>query len=246
MMIQDKDLEFLQYCTNPDLFDLCNIITTYGNCKFNGKDNLQNENKRCDANYLRDICRDIAVELRRLGGNKFLNKCRHGQGPSYRSIVSDVCKKMEVKGVKWRDTVEDMEHKLLSHVMGKMVEKLSAAEVEQMMNDLKIKKRSYRKQGIMAALLIAGDFQFVLHAFQYISRVMTTKFAEDAAMMMGLGILSSGAKLFFSPFGWVLCGAWTAWNMAGPTYKVTVPAVLQVAYMRMKYNAMYEKYTKHI
>ena len=80
MMIQDKDLEFLQYCTNPDLFDLCDIITTYGNYQFRGKYDLTNEYKRCDATYLRDVCRDIASEL---GMNAF----RHSSATLWVSIT---------------------------------------------------------------------------------------------------------------------------------------------------------------
>ena len=30
---------------------------------------------------------------------------------------------------------------------------------------------------------------------------------------------------------------WTLWDLMGPAYRVTVPAVVQIAYMRVKYQA---------
>lgn len=186
MMIQDKDLEFLQYCTNPDLFDLCDIITTYGNYQFRGKYDLTNEYKRCDATYLRDICRDIAVELRRFGGSTFFNLVHHGQAPSYEFIVRDVCKKMKVRD--WENGIctEELEHKLLCHMMGKEVK--SPADVE---------KKQLKQQ---------------------INKKLTEEYTSSKH------------------------GLTTIFSLVKPKYRVTVPAVLQVAYMRMKYNTMYEKY----
>lgn len=187
MMIQDKDLEFLQYCTNPDLFDLCDIITTYGNYQFCGKYDLTNKYKRCDATYLRDVCRDIASELQRFGGSTFFNLLYHRQAASYEFIVRDVCKKMKVKGLRWEDSVEDMEHKLLCHMMEKEV--ASPADVDKALLKQNVNKRFKMEGGIISNRRLKAIFSLV-----------------------------------------------------GPKYRATVPAVLQVAYMRMKYNAMYEKY----
>ena len=38
------------------------------------------------------------------------------------------------------------------------------------------------------------------------------------------------------PIGWALTGAWTAFDLAGPAKRVTVPAVIQIAVLRKKYS----------
>ena len=57
-------------------------------------------------------------------------------------------------------------------------------------------------------------------------------------MMAGMGAISRGVSAICGPIGWIVLGGWTAWDMMGPAYRVTVPAVIQVAYMRVKYQAM--------
>ena len=56
-------------------------------------------------------------------------------------------------------------------------------------------------------------------------------------MMVGMGILSRGIGILCGPVGWALLCGWTAWDIMGPAYRVTIPAVIQVAYMRAKYQA---------
>jgi uncharacterized protein YaaW (UPF0174 family) len=40
--------------------------------------------------------------------------------------------------------------------------------------------------------------------------------------------------------GWTLTGLWTAVDIAGPAYRVTMPAVIQVALVRRKHAAELE------
>ena len=53
----------------------------------------------------------------------------------------------------------------------------------------------------------------------------------------GFGLLSRGLGIMMGPVGWIVLSGWTAWDIAGPAYRVTVPAVIQVAFLSMKYNA---------
>ena len=57
-------------------------------------------------------------------------------------------------------------------------------------------------------------------------------------MYAGMGIFSRGLGVLFGPMGWILVGGWTVWDMLGPAYRVTIPAVIQIAYMRVKYQSM--------
>ena len=46
-------------------------------------------------------------------------------------------------------------------------------------------------------------------------------------------VLTKTASLLTGPIGWVITGLWTAIDLAGPAYRVTIPAVIQVAYLRI-------------
>ena len=57
-------------------------------------------------------------------------------------------------------------------------------------------------------------------------------FTEKAGVTnIGLeGMMTIGA--FAGPIGWVITGLWTLADVAGPAYRVTIPAVIQVAFLR--------------
>ena len=48
--------------------------------------------------------------------------------------------------------------------------------------------------------------------------------------------LTRALSVAIGPIGWILTGLWTAVDMAGAAYRVTVPAVIQVACLRLIHN----------
>lgn len=40
--------------------------------------------------------------------------------------------------------------------------------------------------------------------------------------------------IFAGPIGWALTGLWALMDIAGPAYRVTIPVVIQVAFLRAK------------
>ena len=240
-MRPDIDLEFLQNCTNADLRTLCDILTkdNEGNIRLSEKLTDTDSYYNCYPHNTKGMWQDIAAELQRFGGNTFLNLYRHGRGPAYESIVLDVCKKMEVEDITEHDTAEEMEQKLLFKLTETMISKLSEAELAQLMEELNIEKRSYKKQGVMAALLVAKAvnkklfYKMMTYIFRFVSEMLVGR----GIMAAGAGLIARGTQFLLGPAGWIICGAWTAWDIAGPAYRVTIPAVLQVSYMRMKFNS---------
>lgn len=64
-----------------------------------------------------------------------------------------------------------------------------------------------------------------------------------ARTLLGRGICVAGnaaltraIAVFAGPVGLALNALWLAIDIAGPAYRVTVPAVIQIAYIRAKYN----------
>lgn len=50
-------------------------------------------------------------------------------------------------------------------------------------------------------------------------------FGVNAGIMRAMGV-------FAGPIGWILTGMWTLIDIAGPAYRVTIPAVIFVAFLR--------------
>lgn len=53
--------------------------------------------------------------------------------------------------------------------------------------------------------------------------------------------LTRPLSLLLGPIGVAILIGMTVWDIMGPAYRVTIPAVIQVALMRMEYMASLEK-----
>ena len=47
--------------------------------------------------------------------------------------------------------------------------------------------------------------------------------------------LTRSLAILTGPIGWIITGIWTAIDIAGPAYRVTIPSVIYVAMLRKKY-----------
>jgi uncharacterized protein YaaW (UPF0174 family) len=47
-------------------------------------------------------------------------------------------------------------------------------------------------------------------------------------------VIARPIAVLAGPIGWAVTGAWALADMASPAYRVTVPCVVQIAYMRKK------------
>ena len=58
--------------------------------------------------------------------------------------------------------------------------------------------------------------------------------------------LTRFVSIFAGPIGWVLMALWTAIDIAGPAYRVTIPCVVQIAYMRILSNTKFDEEGLHV
>ena len=86
---------------------------------------------------------------------------------------------------------------------------------------------SSRFTSLMLASLIANIF-----ASQILGKTVVFTAASFFA--------SRGVASFIGPVGWVITGLWTAFDLSGPAYRITVPAVAQIALLRQRVNASAE------
>ena len=231
-----KDLEFLKNADSADLQVLVDYLTKNKNGNFRATECLSYTQNY--HNYYPDrlpmMYNEIAEELMCFGGNTFRNIFRGG-GPSYKTVLIDVCKKMKVNFSKYA-SVESIERNLLEKVLLSSLDQMTEEQLKSLMDEMNIPTKGFGKQAMIAALQIAikkGGF-----ASYRIAVIVANAICR---LLLGRGLsLSANAALtrslciFAGPICWVVTAVWTLLDIAGPAYRVTIPAVIQVAYMRAK------------
>ena len=231
-----KDLEFLKNADSTDLQILVDYLTKNKNGNFRITESLSITKHYHDfyPDRLPQMWRDIADELQRYGGNTFRNILRGG-GPSYRTILIDVCKKMKVNFSKYA-AVETIERNLLEKILLSSLDQMTVEELKTLIEEMNIPTKGYGKQALTTALQIAikkggfKSYQIAVIIANAISRLLLGRGLSLSAN----AALTRSMCIFAGPVGWAVTIAWTLLDIAGPAYRVTIPAVIQVAYMRAK------------
>lgn len=176
----------------------------------------------------------LIKEIQEFGGNSIINLFR-GRGVAYREIVEDVAGHMKVSFDKGA-SVEELELKILLAVAMKSMEKMTPEDQKQFLSKVSGGKVAGLGPGAIAATqaaVLAGGFG------SYVLAVTVANAAARQLVGRGLafganGALTASLAAFAGPVGWAITAIWAAFDMASPAYRVTVPCVIQVAYMRQK------------
>jgi uncharacterized protein YaaW (UPF0174 family) len=161
----------------------------------------------------------------------------------YDEIVKDVASHLKVAFDK-RDDVLNVENGVLRRILRDSFDKMSPEERTAVLKELDVSDLSTLKPAAGAALIAAGrmggfaTYKLSLIVANAVSKALLGRglpFAANATLARTIGML-------LGPIGWVVTGAWTLADMASPAYRVTVPCVIQLAYMRQK--AIVEAHTK--
>lgn len=232
----DKDLQFIQNADNEDLHVLIDYLTKDKDGEVRVTEELTQTQiyKNSYPEHLNAMSEQIADELCRFGGNTIANIFRGG-GVSYKELLCDVCDKMKVNYNK-SATIEMIESNLLMKVMTDSLEKMSPEELKQLVQELNLKTTDFTKQAIVVAMQMGVKFSGFM---VYRMAVIVANWVAKAILGRGLAFagnmaLTRGIAAFAGPIGWILTILWTAYDIAGPAYRVTIPSVIQVAYMRAK------------
>jgi len=231
----DVDLEFLSKCSNDDLATLFEILTQDKKGSRRLTEGLTKNEKvmanRPNHTAYWDL---IAGELQKFGANTFISVLRGG-GVEYKEILKDVCNKMKVNYNSSSDT-KIIEMNLLLKVLTDSVEKMSPEELKILVKDLDLKTTKYSKQAIIAGLQASVNLSGFM---AYRLSVVVANAVAKAVVGRGLSFAANAGLtrvigVFAGPIGWGITSLWTLVDIAGPAYRVTMPAVIQVAYMRVK------------
>ena len=244
-MAYDKDLEFLGAMKGEDLNILVSTLTHDKDGKKRWTESLTSSEvyKKHYPNHQKYLG-EIIDELQRFGGHSFINILRKiwadRNGVPYREILCDVCDKCKVNYNK-NAKIERIEELLLQKIFEDSLEKMPKEELEKLSRELGLDKTrniGNLAKGNLATMIMQSAIQAGGFASYKIALVVANAVAKQ---MLGRGLtLAANATLtrtmsvFAGPLGWAFTALWTAWDFAGPAYRVTIPAVIQVAYLRQK------------
>ncbi|HIE0659585.1 TPA: DUF3944 domain-containing protein [Providencia rettgeri] len=236
----DTDLVFLSRCTNEELADLVYCLThdkdgeTRWTEELTGTAAYKKHHPRHSQYW-----REIAAEIQCFGGNTLVTFFRGGKGVLYREVLMDVCDKLKVNFNKNSNT-EIIESHLLMKILNDTLASMSPDDIKSLGEGLGIQNTS----GLTSQMLTAG-FQTLFKAGGFKSYQLTViivNYAMKTLIGRGLTFAANGAlmrtmSIFAGPIGWTITGLWTAIDVGSAAYRVTIPAVIQVAFLRAQQAA---------
>lgn len=247
---RDNDLEFLQYCDTEDLQILVDYLT-----KDKDGENRFTEELTYTANYknyyphnLQYMWRDIAGELQKFGGNTVANMFRGG-GVAYRELLIDVAKNLKVNFNK-NASVETIEKNILDNFLEKSIHEMKDEELKAFLREFGVVNVNVARGQLtnlaiqtLRQTMIRGGFGTYKLAVIVANQVARALLGRGLAVATNYALTSWLKKVlvFAGPIGHIITGIWTLLDIASPAYRVTIPSVIQIAYMRIKYNTPMEE-----
>jgi len=228
----DHDLVPLLRSTSNELLDpLVGYLTADGEGRISSELDITDAYKTYYPDHLKYVD-EISAELQLFGGNTIANQIR-GCGVRYAEICRDVAKGLKVN---FNETasVENIEGQILMKVLEDAWDKMSDAEKRAFLKELginnKILPTALPLLAVQAAMRASGFLAYriaviVANAVAKIILGRGLTFATNRALTKGLSVLAG-------PIGLAIAALWTAYDLAGPAYRVTIPSVIQVALIR--------------
>lgn len=181
----------------------------------------------------------LAKEVRDFGGNTFANVFRGFEGPAYHEVVCDVAKSIKAPFSKDQD-IATVEASILATILAKAFEKMTEDEKRVILEGIGKSNKSWMGgTSAMAfqALFRAGGFA------SYQIMLIVVNGVVRSAVSRGLSVAANAAltramSVAVGPIGWAVTALWTLIQVAGPSYKVTIPSVVYVAMLRAGQKAV--------
>lgn len=235
-VIQDADLaDVLSSASSDDIKLLIDVITDNGKGRTSLSSAICRQLTGAKDGEVGDYERAlVAEELTRFGGNSLMNLFRGGSGVSYVELLSDVASHVGVSKVGPGDCAQ-MEMAIIAKVVEQSLGHMSEEDKETFFESMGTSYRPGMGAAALAALITSLSASSTAYRLAAVVASATMSslvgrgvaFAGGAAMGRGLAVLSG-------PVGWAITGIWTAFELASPAYRVTVPCVIQIGHMRQR------------
>ncbi|EHO8283755.1 acidic protein MsyB [Escherichia coli] len=229
--LNDSDLDFLQHCSEEQLANFARLLTHNEKGKTRLSSVLmRNELFKSMEGHPEQHRRNwqlIAGELQQFVGDSIANKLR-GHGKLYRAILLDVSKRLKLKADKEMSTFE-IEQQLLEQFLRNTWKNMDEEHKQEFLHaiDARVNELEELLPLLMKDKLLAKGVSHLLSS--QLTRILRT---HAAMSVLGHGLLR-GAGLG-GPVGAALNGVKA---VSGSAYRVTIPAVLQIACLRRMVSA---------
>ncbi len=236
-------MEFLKQLSSNDLKDLFDVIVYDEDGTLRMNEDLTNstEYKRYGRDYAK-YPRRIAEELQCYGGNSFMNFFRD-EGVLYKEILCDACDHLKVN-YNEESATSLIEQNMLSKLLKDSLENMSGREIKELCDELGMtnidKVIGENKQVLIASVLTlfqtGGSHSYAL-AVSVADAMVRQTLGHGLSSVVGKVALKKTLGILAGPIGWVITGALVSINLAGPAYRVTVPACVLIAALHLKLKA---------
>ena len=176
-----------------------------------------------------ETLRLLVRELQHFGGNTFVNLFRRN-GVSYSEIVDDVASHLKMK-VQAAASVEEKEALIIDCVFTSSWKKMSDDERRQIL----------RGMGISASVSL--DIPVWQKAALVANGLAQTTAGKVLPLIAGLGI-GRVLGVLTGPVGLAITGLYTAYDISNPAFRVTLPCVVQIAWIRLKNSRQFRLATR--
>lgn len=232
---EDKDLTFLQYCPERDLKVLARYLThdkddsprfaseLLEEKEFKSHDGKPDQYQRC--------WQLMAGELQHFGGDTVVNAFR-GSGVLYREILSDVCDKLSIK-INKKASAHEIENQLLEKFISDSWDKMNAAQREELLKSVGLDGMLRGATGLLAlqaALKLGGIASYQVSSL--LASSVAKLLAGQAIAMTAGSSIGRGLAVLGGPIGLAIGAVLTVPAFSGTAYRVTIPSVIQITYMR--------------
>lgn len=211
-VVEDEDLQFLSHCKNKDLLPIADLLANDQLSKLCNNVGLRSytEYSRYYPKELSKLVPCMVLELSLYGGNTIANRgYRFGKGIKYKEILCDVCDKLKVD--------YDKRH--------------SVSKIEEAL----IKKVCFQSSTDTNVLSSVSGAPIGAEAYMPLLPIIIQQTIKRLTINASSKLISQRlASIAIGPFGWLLSGFWALYEAAGPAYRITIPCVLQIAYLRRK------------
>lgn len=255
---QDEDLNFLYQCSSTELNNLVLCLTqdTMGIKRFNEELTNSKEYKLYYPFHKKYL--DLIIEeIQRYGGNSIVNLLRLKRGVKYKEILIDVCDKLKIEYPKKSSTVQ-IEDNLIYQLTSRIIEGLKKDEKKQFfkyifedseqenIDNLSVQqlfektRTTIRNGGDKALRLTSFVVDSVLKGF------FKDKLASGVGTVAGTAAVNGAALSYSAAIPAAALGPivviataiggsiWATISISGPAYRVTIPVVLNIIYLRRK------------
>ncbi|WP_270503895.1 DUF3944 domain-containing protein [Kluyvera ascorbata] len=233
----DPDLNLLGQCSNEELQLLVSILTTDprdGDTRWTEGLTSTPEYRLLAPDHRR-YWQLIAAELQRYGANTLASLVRLGQGVTYREILVDVCDKLDVN-YNQKSTTETIELALLMKVLEKSLDQMTPEELAAFSRNMHLDLTNSTPQLILIAVqaAIRTSSLAALELATMLSASVITSLGGIATW--GTVVVASRAlSVLAGPLAIALSSAWMISDIAGPAYRVTIPACIIVSWLRQQH-----------